>query len=317
MTLGILITQYKETDEVIKPLLDSIAIQQNVNWNKVKVYIGNDGSDIKISSNLLSTYSYNLTAIDFEHSCVAGTRQKLFEVDDSDYVMWCDGDDMFSTNIALYTIFTLLEQSPDLICSSFLEECHIPNQVIYHLHKQDITWVHGKVYSRKFITENELYWNTNLPHNEDNAFNTLAFTLSNNILYYHNPYYIWRWNDNSITRSTPNWSANQWRILGQGYNWIIDELLKRGRGHNAMFYAEYYLQLSYYTIFSSRWAKEYDGVTYEFIKKFYSKHRLLLKNLPPELKEKAQKGAEEKTKNYHNKIMPSYDEWLHSILTLY
>ena len=30
MTLDILIPQYKETDEVIKPLLDSIALQQQV-----------------------------------------------------------------------------------------------------------------------------------------------------------------------------------------------------------------------------------------------------------------------------------------------
>ena len=46
MTLDILIPQYKETDEVIKPLLDSIAIQQNVDLeNEVGVIICNDGDN--------------------------------------------------------------------------------------------------------------------------------------------------------------------------------------------------------------------------------------------------------------------------------
>ena len=49
MKLGILIPQYKETDEVIKPLLDSIALQQLINFNDLHVIIVNDGSDILLS----------------------------------------------------------------------------------------------------------------------------------------------------------------------------------------------------------------------------------------------------------------------------
>ena len=48
--LQILIPQYNETDEVIKPLLDSIEIQQSVDLkNDVGVIIVNDGSDVKLS----------------------------------------------------------------------------------------------------------------------------------------------------------------------------------------------------------------------------------------------------------------------------
>ena len=38
MKLQILIPQYKETDEVVKPLLDSIALQQNVEIIPCYVY---------------------------------------------------------------------------------------------------------------------------------------------------------------------------------------------------------------------------------------------------------------------------------------
>ena len=60
MTLQILIPQYKETDEVIKPLLDSIAIQQNVDFNEIGAIICNDGTDIYLSDNLLNSYPFKI-----------------------------------------------------------------------------------------------------------------------------------------------------------------------------------------------------------------------------------------------------------------
>ena len=46
MKLQILVPQYKETEEIIRPLLDSIAIQQNVDLkSEVGVIIVNDGTD--------------------------------------------------------------------------------------------------------------------------------------------------------------------------------------------------------------------------------------------------------------------------------
>ena len=49
MKLQILVPQYKETDEIIKPLLDSIEVQQNVDLaNDVGVIIVNDGTDVHL-----------------------------------------------------------------------------------------------------------------------------------------------------------------------------------------------------------------------------------------------------------------------------
>ena len=39
MKLQILVPQYKETDEMVKPLLDSIAIQQAVDFNEIGIII--------------------------------------------------------------------------------------------------------------------------------------------------------------------------------------------------------------------------------------------------------------------------------------
>ena len=48
--LQILVPQYKETEDIIKPLLDSIEVQQNVDLkNDVGVIIVNDGTDVHLS----------------------------------------------------------------------------------------------------------------------------------------------------------------------------------------------------------------------------------------------------------------------------
>ena len=61
MKLQILVPQWKETDEIIKPLLDSIEVQQNVDLkNDVGVIIVNDGSDVHLSRELLNKYSYHI-----------------------------------------------------------------------------------------------------------------------------------------------------------------------------------------------------------------------------------------------------------------
>ena len=60
MKFQILVPQYNETDEVIKPLLDSIAVQQNVPMDEIGVIICNDGSDTFLSDDLLKSYPFKI-----------------------------------------------------------------------------------------------------------------------------------------------------------------------------------------------------------------------------------------------------------------
>ena len=46
MKLQILVPHYHETEKDIRPLLDSIALQQNVDFDEVGVIICHDGEDI-------------------------------------------------------------------------------------------------------------------------------------------------------------------------------------------------------------------------------------------------------------------------------
>ena len=60
MKLQILVPQYNESDKEIKPLLDSIAIQQNVDFKEVGVIICNDGSDTLLSREFLESLTTSL-----------------------------------------------------------------------------------------------------------------------------------------------------------------------------------------------------------------------------------------------------------------
>ena len=98
-----------------------------------------------------------------------------------------------------------------------------------------MTWLHGKIYDRDFINENDVHFNTTRA-NEDNGFNRLLFLLSNdNFGYLEKLTYIYNENFNSITRK----NNREYRFTGlEGFiynmNWAMAEALKRGTNRNTI-----------------------------------------------------------------------------------
>ena len=150
MKLQILVPQYKETNEVIKPLLDSIALQQNVDFNEVGVVICNDGSDVLLDESLFNNYPFKIEYHKEPHRGVSGTRNACLDYSTADYVMWCDADDMFSSVCGLYIIFREIEIGFNTLASLFIEETRLPdangNKIPFYVNREhDCTFVHGKV----------------------------------------------------------------------------------------------------------------------------------------------------------------------------
>ena len=105
MKLQFLIPQYDETDEIIKPLLDSIAIQQNVPMNEIGAIICNDGSDIYLTEDFLKSYPFEIKYYKEPHRGVSATRNACLDRATADYVMFCDADDMFCNVCGLWILF--------------------------------------------------------------------------------------------------------------------------------------------------------------------------------------------------------------------
>ena len=176
MKLQILIPQFKETDSVIKPLLDSIALQQSIDMNEIGAIICNDGSDVFLSEDLLNSYPYKIEYHKEPHRGVSATRNACLDYATADYVMFCDADDMFYNICGLWIIFREMNTGFDSIVSAFIEETRNPqtNTVEYINHDMDSTFVHGKVHRRQYLIDKQIRFNDKLTIHEDSYFNILC-----------------------------------------------------------------------------------------------------------------------------------------------
>ena len=97
--LDILVPQYKEDETVISKLLDSIALQQGINFDDIGVIIVNDGTDVILSDDFLKKYKFDIKYIKAEHKGISETRNRALDESEAEYVMFCDDDDMFSCEV--------------------------------------------------------------------------------------------------------------------------------------------------------------------------------------------------------------------------
>lgn len=321
--LQILIPQYKEDNETIKPLLDSIAFQQGIDLkNDIEVFIGNDGSDVKLSVDFLKTYPYRIQYHFFEHGGLAATRQKLYHLATADYVMWCDADDKFISSIALQLIIDQTHEQFDALICDFFEE-HKGPRFRCIPHHDDAIFVHGKVYSRKFLEENKIEWNPTLREHQDSAFNVLARTLAKKTRIIAMPLYMWCDNPKSVCRHDGIYhSPNTWIAMIDSYNSVIEDFSKRGYGDQARYYAKWCLYATYYEMAHEVWFQddvlERKAKTCAYLVRFYKKHELLIQNCTDKQTEEIQKRTQEiASRKGKLKEMPPFEEWLNSLLNLY
>ena len=176
MKLQILVPQYREDDEIIRPLLDSIAIQQNVPFDEIGVVICNDGSDVHLSETLLEAYPFDIQYYLGPHRGVSATRNACLDHATADYVMFCDADDMFFNACGLWILFREMTTGFDSLVSVFIEETRVPGtgEVTYINRQQDSTFVHGKVHRRQYLLDRRIRFNNTLIIHEDSYFNKIG-----------------------------------------------------------------------------------------------------------------------------------------------
>ena len=251
MKLQFLVPQYKETDEVIKPLLDSIAIQQQTDMNEIGVIIVNDGSGIYLSNKLLHSYPYKIEYYREKHAGVSATRNKCLEHATADYVMFCDADDMFYNACGLYILFREMDIGQfDALVSVFTEETRDPatNEVVYINRDMDSTFVHGKVYRRKYLIRENIKFNPDLTIHEDSYFNCLAQKCAKEVKFCPTPFYLWKWRDDSVCRHDPKYILKTYNNMLDSNTALVKELLRRKKKQDAQFYSVAMIYDAYFTM---------------------------------------------------------------------
>ena len=264
MTLDILIPHYKESELTVKRLLDSINNQQGINFKYIKVIIVNDGDEVILSKDFLEQYKFKINYVINKHGGVSVARNKALELSDADFVMFCDSDDMFSDSIGLWQIFANLSEDVDVFRPTFLAEIPTDNKMLAEqfprlqerlqetqLIKNHVftdffvsvqpgqdglfgvadTYLHGKVFKRQFLVENDIKFPENLTFNEDNYFCKIALMMSKKFLTYAQPYYLWKYNQNSVTKAFSNPADVDIRTFDQGVrstDLMVQKLISAG-----------------------------------------------------------------------------------------
>ena len=320
MKLQILIPQYKETDKIIKPLLDSIELQQAVNLaTDIGVIIVNDGTDVYLSDTLLSSYSYQIDYYKHKHKGVSATRNACLDYATADYIMFCDADDMFYNLCALHIIFREIDKKPfDTFVSKFIEEIRIGDKAEFIDHDLDSTFVHGKVHRRKYLIDNNIRWNEDLTLHEDAYFHILCQQSTSNIVYCDTSFYLWKFRADSICRSDPHWVMNTYDHLIKANSALVSQLVERKLEDIAAFYTATLLIDAYSVVNTTSWHKivseEHTDSIIKLLRDYYIKYNYLFERLSTIRRDKLSELLQTKIENIPSlKCEISFKQWINNI----
>lgn len=334
MKLQILIPHYHEGVDVIKPLLDSIALQQQVNFHEIGVIICHDGLEKPLTRDVFTfdlydvdgfpAYPFEIKQIYQEHKGVSAARNACLDAATADYVMWCDADDMFINMCGLYLIFReMTGKGFNALRSVFMEETRNPEtgECVYINRENDTTFVHGKVYRRKFLKANNIRWNDNLTIHEDSFFNCLASTMAEEVKYCTIPFYLWRWRDESVCRHDPKYILKTYNNMLDSNTALVNEFLDRGKNDAAQFYATSMIYDAYFMMNKDEWLnqenQEYRNATELRFKRYYEQFKALFESVPKERRAQIIVGMKNRFFG-EGLLMESvtFDDWIKHIETM-
>ena len=326
MKLQFLIPQYEETEEIVKPLLDSIAIQQNINMNDIGVIIVNDGSNVILSDEFINSYPFKVEYYKNEHKGVSATRNACLDKATADYVMFCDADDMFYNVCGLWIIFREIDNGGfDTLMSAFLEETINPKtkEHLYITRPQDSTFVHGKIHRRQFLINNNIRWNDNLTIHEDSYFNCLCLRIADpkDAKYCPTPFYLWKWRDASVCRHDDKYILKTYNNMLDSNTALVNEFLSRRRKSEAQFYVTSMIYDAYFTMNKDEWIdqenQDYRNAVEIRFKEYWNTFKDLYKETPKEEVQQIIVGI--KNRMFKEGLMMesiTFDDWIKKIENL-
>ena len=233
MTLDIVVPHYKEPWETCKYLFDTISTQRGICFDNIRVIVVNDGDDVVFDPGRIPEYPYQIICHVKEHEGVSAARNYGLDNSQADYVMFCDIDDGFLNNYGLHLVFSAMQDGYDYIYSNFVEETFSSdgNAAIVR-HDNDFTFMHGKVYKRSFLIEQNIRFDPAMTIHEDGYFNSVALSAAQHegkLKCIETPFYLWRWNDEStVRRNRKDFVLRTYEQVIQTRFGICQQLKERG-----------------------------------------------------------------------------------------
>lgn len=198
--LNIVIPVYKARD-TLPDLLDCLVVQT---YKMFIVTISQDG-DGEDYSDIIEEFrkkGLHISHINNPINQGPGMARQL-GIDYSgkcDYVMFCDADDLVTPRIVELLYKEAKRNNVDILSSDFIAERGSFQSQYMPVNTTPVTWFHGKVYRIDYLKENNIRFLEDLRLNEDSYFNLVAVNCTENKRKLPEYTYIWRCNENSLTR---------------------------------------------------------------------------------------------------------------------
>lgn len=145
-------------------------------------------------------------------------RQYGIEHSRSKYICFIDSDDLLNTQDSLELLYKEIEKGNDSVYSSVYHE---DQDKVY----QPLGDLHGKLYRRKFIEDNQIHFNETRYH-EDNAFNNLVIVHGAKIGYVDHITYDYLDNQESTTKKEIERGFERLEIYIDNMEYVVKEAEK-------------------------------------------------------------------------------------------
>lgn len=127
-------------------------------------------------------------------------RQNVLSTTEAEYLMYLDADDLFTPRAVEVLTYVIDQQELDIVRAAYIKEERGEAGQIVPENSGSITHFHGKIYRVEYLKKKGIDFLPNLRYNEDSYFNLVAWNSTEERGEVVEPMYIWRENDNSITR---------------------------------------------------------------------------------------------------------------------
>lgn len=324
--LQFLVPQYKEKEDVIKYLLDSIECQTDIDKKDIGMIICSDGGEYILDKKFLKKYSYDIDYVVCKHRGVSATRNSALLLSDADYVMFCDSDDGFCNTFALKIIFENIDLSEkegkpfDLMSSKFYSERQADEKNPWSLSVVDHNnvYIHSRVYRRDYLINYNLYYNENIWANEDSFFNIMTNFYSKNTKCLNIPIYCWRGNPLSVTHD-PKYIMKTLHQLIYSNDSVVEIMLLLEKDQKDIAKSAFDIICKVYLDMNKPdWYKpenkDYKDITIKTLKWYINKRGLLCDCLTDEDKKNILQGARS-TQHYGNIESITFNDFIKGVMS--
>lgn len=206
--LSIIIPHYNESVEIVEPLFHSINDQVLVNFEDIEVIFIQDGDIGVISEDFVKSSLSNIKKIVYRQNKhnrgVSFSRNKGIALSEGKYLLFIDSDDSLLSRTALARAFKELDGTEYVA----FEWLYVPYWDLNLMNFDNVssktcregTNIHAKFFLRKFLIENQIYFNEELTCHEDTYFVGSNVLLSKSKKFIQEPLVWYGYNPNSLTR---------------------------------------------------------------------------------------------------------------------